>query len=123
MDFLITSTKNFFKTKYVPKRMLHMFWFLTDFGLHILFVLYGLGEPFGLTNPETVQSRVLHLAALSAVWMVVFILCSWCGVEPTDKVLWVCHSMCAASCNAEVTCIRLVPPPNDCCLVFSIRKH
>ena len=123
MDFLITSTKNFFKTKYVPKRMLHMFWFLTDFGLHILFVLYGLGEPFGLTNPETVQSRVLHLAALSAVWMVVFILCSWCGVEPTDKVLWVCHSMCAASCNGEVTCIRLVLPPNDCCLVFSIRKH
>ena len=94
--------KNSFKTKYIPKRMLHMFWFLADFGLHILFVLYGLGEPFGLTNPETVQSRVLHLVVLSAVWMVGFILCSWCGLSRQIK-----YFGCGTQCVQQAAMLRL----------------
>ena len=49
-----------FKSKIIRKRMLNTLWF-TDLGLCILFVLYGLGEPFGLANSETVQSRVCTL--------------------------------------------------------------
>ena len=34
-----------------------MVWFLANFGLHILFTFYELGEPFGPANPEKAVMR------------------------------------------------------------------
>ena len=84
----------------LPKRILHAFFFVTDVGLHILFVLYGVGMPideFGLGIPQTVQSRFLYLAALIAMWTVVFVLCSRIGLRREIKYCgyafqWVGHA-------------------------------
>ena len=67
----------------LPKRVLYALYFVMDAGLHILFVVYGLGMPtdeFDLGNSHTVQSRFLYLTALIAMWMMVFTLCSKHGL-------------------------------------------
>ena len=67
----------------LPKRMLYAFYCVLDVGLHILFVLYGLGMPtneFGLGIPQTVPSRFLYLAALLAMWTMVLALCRRFGL-------------------------------------------
>ena len=66
-----------FKSKHIPKRVLHVLFFVPDFFLHIQFVLYGHGIPFVVTNLELMWNRVLYLAMLIAMWMVVCVLCSW----------------------------------------------
>ena len=67
----------------LPKRILYALYFVMDAGLHVLFVVYGLGMPtdeFDLGNSHTVQSRFLYLAAMIAMWMMVFTLCSKLGL-------------------------------------------
>ena len=71
--------KGSFKSKYLPKRLLYVVLFAGDIGLHILFVLYGQGTPFVVTNPELIWNKVLYVALLIAMWMVVCVLCSWYG--------------------------------------------
>ena len=77
--FVDYFNKGSFKSKLMPKRVLHVFHSASNFSLHILFVLYGLGTPFGVANPELLWNRVLCLAMLIAMWMVVCVLCSWYG--------------------------------------------
>ena len=71
--------KGSFKSKHIPKRVLHVLFCVPDFILHIQFVLYGLGTPFGFANPALMWNRVLYLAMLIAMWMIVCVLCSWYG--------------------------------------------
>lgn len=81
--FIDYFNKGSFKSKL--KRILHTLYFAADFGLHILFLRYGLGTPFGVANPELMQNRVLYLATLIAMWMVVYVMCSWYGLSREIK--------------------------------------
>ena len=81
--FIDYFNKGSFKSKL--KRILHTLHFAADFGLHILFLRYGLGTPFGVANPELMQNRVLYLATLIAMWMVVYVMCSWYGLSREIK--------------------------------------
>ena len=72
----------------LPKRLLYALCFVLDVGLHMLFVVYGpemSTDEFEQGISQMVQSRFLYLAAMIAMWMVVFTLSSRFGLSRQVK--------------------------------------